>query len=236
MASVFHLGERADGQCFYAMEFIEGETLSERVARRGPLPVGLALEIIAQVTRALIAASQQGLVHRDLKPANLMLVKGGALGAAACPGGAFAAPGGSHDGDEILVKVIDFGLAKAVTDGGDLTGIGNFLGTPHYASPEQFSGAAEPLDSRSDIFSLGVTLWFLLAGSLPFPGRTLDEIYRQQQQGKLPVEQLTGAGVPPVVIVLLESMLAPDPARSPAIAPRAGRNPASLSRESGGKW
>ncbi len=215
VASVFHLGERADGQCFYAMEFIEGETLSERVARRGPLPVGLALEIIAQVTRALIAASQQGLVHRDLKPANLMFVTGESGGCDPSLGG--TAGEDSATGDEVLVKVIDFGLAKAVTGGTELTAFGNFLGTPHFASPEQFSGAGsgEPLDTRSDMFSLGVTLWFLLSGSLPFPGRSLGEIHSQQHRGELPFAQLKATRVPVSVTVLLESMLAVNPADRP---------------------
>src|SRR5580704_7876805 len=92
VASVFYYGVRkSDGQCFYAMELVEGETL-EAYIRRGPLPLALALEVIAQVAKALVAAEAQGLVHRDLKPANLMLVKG----------------------PELSVKVIDFGLAKAV--------------------------------------------------------------------------------------------------------------------------
>jgi tRNA A-37 threonylcarbamoyl transferase component Bud32 len=92
VASVFYYGVRkSDGQCFYAMELVEGETL-EAYLRRGPLPLALALEVIAQVAKALVAAEAQGLVHRDLKPANLMLVKG----------------------PELSVKVIDFGLAKAV--------------------------------------------------------------------------------------------------------------------------
>ena len=217
VASVFHLGERADGQCFYAMEFIEGETLAARVARRGPLPVPLALEIVAQVTRALIAASQQGLIHRDLKPANLMFVTGEGSGCDPGSGSGSSSAGSDSSGEEILVKVIDFGLAKAVTGGGDLTAFGNFLGTPHYASPEQFAGAGsgEPLDTRSDIFSLGVTFWFLLTGSLPFPGRSLDEIHLQQHRGELPVAQLNVARVPAGVVVLLESMLAVDPVDRP---------------------
>jgi serine/threonine protein kinase len=92
VASVFYYGVRkSDGQCFYAMELVEGETLEAHL-RRGPLPVAPALEVVAQVARALVAAEAQELVHRDLKPANLMLV----------------------EGPELSVKVIDFGLARAV--------------------------------------------------------------------------------------------------------------------------
>ena len=97
VASVFHFGETASGQCFYAMELIDGETLETRVRRDGPLPVSSALEIVTQVARALMAAESHKLVHRDLKPSNLMVL-------ANDPGGA----------DSLVVKVIDFGLAKAV--------------------------------------------------------------------------------------------------------------------------
>src|SRR5215471_388349 len=91
IASVFYYGVRkSDGQCFYAMELVEGETLEARVRRDGPLPTALALEVVAQVVRALVAAEAHGLVHRDLKPANLMLVSG----------------------PDLTVKIIDFGLAK----------------------------------------------------------------------------------------------------------------------------
>ena len=97
VASVFHFGETEDGQCFYAMELVEGETLEARVHRDGPLPPALALDVAIQVARALIAAEAHGLVHRDLKPSNLMVL---------------ANP--SSEPDELVVKVIDFGLAKAI--------------------------------------------------------------------------------------------------------------------------
>src|SRR5271170_6820305 len=119
VASVFYYGTRqSDGQCFYAMELVEGETLEARLRRSGPLPPALALEVIAQVARALMAIEGHGLVHRDLKPANLMLV----------------------DGPDLTIKVIDFGLAKAATNAGHETYIphGGFVGTPSFASPEQF--------------------------------------------------------------------------------------------------
>ena len=112
VASVFHLGNEGD-TCFYAMEFVEGETVDARLRREGPLPVRTALEIALQVTRALTAADKQKLVHRDLKPSNIMLQ--------------------SEDDGAIAVKVIDFGLAKAVDkeSAGDLTLTqGGFLGTP----------------------------------------------------------------------------------------------------------
>ncbi len=216
VASVFHFGTTeptvGGAQCFYAMEFVEGETLAQRVRRAGPLAPDLALAAAAQVVRALAAAERRGLVHRDLKPGNLMLTD------TAEPGG--AAP----DGDgEAWVKVIDFGLAKTVgAAGADLdpetaaTRHGGFLGTPQFASPEQFAGGA--VDARSDIFSLGVTLWYCLTGELPFDGQSLAEIHDRQRHRPLPLAQLADAGVSAPVAALLETMLAADPARRPASA------------------
>jgi TolB-like protein/Tfp pilus assembly protein PilF len=219
VASIFQYGVReADGQPFYAMEFIEGETLEQRVRREGPLPVAFALEIAAQIGRALGAAEARGLVHRDLKPSNVMLTGG---------------EDADHAG-EPHVKVIDFGLAKTVlaagsTNPGASQSADGFVGTPAFASPEQFAHtAADPgrenesvaagagaLDVRSDIFSLGVTLWYLFTGQVPFVGRTLAEIHERQTRHPLPVEQLTRAGVPAPVVILLRSLLAPDPAARP---------------------
>src|SRR5438552_5773352 len=143
VAGVFQFGAPPDiNRCFYAMELVEGETLEARVRREGSLPGGLALEIAVQVPRAVMAAATQGLIHRDVKPGNIMLTRGNAAS------------------KEPEVKVIDFGLAKAMVAGAadmDLTH-GGFVGTPTFASPEQFR--SEPVDARSDIYSLGVTLWY----------------------------------------------------------------------------
>jgi serine/threonine protein kinase len=139
VVNVLYYGVASDGQCYYAMELVEGETLAERVRRSGTLPVAEALEVIAQVASALIAAEKQGLVHRDLRPANLMLLSGASIN----------------------VKVIDFGLAKIVgSHEPDRITHDGFIGTPAFASPEQFSD--RDIDQRSDYFSLGSTL-FLFA-------------------------------------------------------------------------
>ncbi len=215
VANVFHLGDNAArGVCFYAMELIDGETLLARVGRLGPLPVPLALEVCTQVARALTAAGQQGLLHRDIKPANLMLVAHRDPAAAS----AWTQPGGASGDGAPLVKVIDFGLVKAATDGDGLTVSGGFVGTPQFASPEQLDGerdAGAPLDGRSDIYSLGVTLWFALTGKVPFTGRSLEEIHRSQTSRPLPVEALATARVPRPVCELLASMLAHEPAHRP---------------------
>src|SRR5271165_1976938 len=189
VASVFYYGTRkSDGQCFYAMELVEGETLEEHLRRCGRLPPAVALEVIAQVAKALLAVDAHRLVHRDLKPANLMLVQG----------------------SELTVKVIDFGLAKAAATAGSETDItyGGFVGTPSFASPEQLTNAS--VDVRSDLYSLGITLWEMLTGRTPFRG-TAVEVIHQQQHAPLPLDLLEA--VPQPVVVLLDVLLEKDPER-----------------------
>src|SRR5580765_1702671 len=226
IATVYQFGMRFEtGQYFYAMELIEGETLDERVHRAGPLDTRSTIGIAQQVTSALGAAEKHGLVHRDLKPANLMLVK---------------ADDPETDGNDQVrskrskiralrksgipvVKIIDFGLAKAfhtTTDPKSLTHDG-FVDTPAFASPEQFAHSA--LDVRSDIYSLGETLWFALTGKTPFAGRSLSEIHSAQKSNALPTEQLKAAHVPHRLRSLLESMVAFEPASRPGTAELAAR-------------
>ena len=174
------------------MEFIEGETLEARVRRTGPLSIWLVLEVGIEAARALMAACHQDLIHRDLKPANLMLV-------ASAEAATLAAVGteSSHgETSEAWVKVIDFGLAKAAAEAGPLTGAGDFVGTPAYASPEQFAGNARCVDGRSDIYSLGGTLWYALTGKMPFEGGSFTEIERQKRSLEVRPAQLTAAGIP----------------------------------------
>jgi serine/threonine protein kinase/Tfp pilus assembly protein PilF len=198
VATIYHFGIREEtGQFFYAMELVEGETLEERVRRSGPMDARTAIAVGQQVAEALSAAEKRGLVHRDLKPANLMLVNN------------------DLDPAKPVVKVIDFGLAKALTVETDPMALthGGFVGTPAFASPEQFAGAA--IDVRSDIYSLGLTLWFALTGKNPFGGRSLEEIQRGQQAATLPIQQLQAADIPWRLIALLKSMLAVEPAARP---------------------
>ena len=199
VASVFHFGETPTGQSFYAMELVEGETLEARVRRDGPLPAEVALDVATQVTRALMAAAAHGLVHRDLKPSNLMVV---------------ANDSGSTDA--FVVKVIDFGLAKAIVETPNTSDQthASFSGTPDFASPEQFNTGKAPLDARSDIYSLGATLWYLLCGRAPFASRSPAESPDQP----LPLEQLAAAKVPAPMVGLLRSMLASNPVERPQSA------------------
>jgi serine/threonine-protein kinase len=201
VAAVFQFGASPDAShCYYAMEVVEGETLEARVRRDGPLNAKSALEIAIQITRALMAAAAHGLIHRDLKPGNIMLTRGD-----------------THTA-EPEVKVIDFGLAKAIADAGGETDLthGEFVGTPNFASPEQFGSG--PVDARSDIYSLGATLWFALTGLAPHSGSTIEEIRDRQTRDDLPVEQLVARKVPEPIIKLLRCTLALDPARRPASA------------------
>jgi serine/threonine protein kinase/Tfp pilus assembly protein PilF len=210
VATVYQFGVREEtGQFFYAMELVEGETLEERVRRLGPLDVLTTIDIALQVTAALEAAEERGLVHRDLKPGNLMLVE-------AAPSPLSSSNDKATRASRPQVKVIDFGVAKAVAEKTNAMALthGGFVGTPAFASPEQFSNA--PVDVRSDIYSLGVTLWFLLTGHMLFSGRTIEEVQHARQSKRLPIDQLKAARVPHRFISLLMSMLAIEPAARPA--------------------
>ena len=191
VASVFHLG-RSGENYFYAMEFVEGETLENLIKRSGRLEVKLALEIATQVAAGLAAVHKKSLVHRDIKPSNIMV--------------------SLEDAGAVTAKIIDLGLAKAVNEPGStqttISIPGAFAGTPEFASPEQFAGA--DVDIRSDLYSLGVTLWEMLTGQAPFRGSPTEAMY-QHQRVPLPVEQL--GGVPQPLVVLLEVLLEKDPAR-----------------------
>ncbi len=198
VARVIHYGEQ-EGECFYAMELVHGETLEARVQRDGPLPLSLALEVMEQATRGLAAGEACGVIHRDLKPSNLMIE--------------------SDRSGQLMVKIIDYGVAKVMA--ADATVVqtqAGFIGTPAFASPEQFDKAGQQqIDTRSDIYALGVTFWYLLTGRTPFTSRSIEEIRTKQTQ-QLPVEQLKNVHAPAQVAALLKSMLAADPARRPQTA------------------
>jgi serine/threonine protein kinase len=190
VASVFHLG-RTGSSFFYAMEFVEGETLEHLIRRLGRVEVKLALEIVMQVAAGLAAVHEQKLVHRDIKPSNIMVRL--------------------KDDGSTTAKIIDLGLAKAVNESGSRTAIsvpGIFAGTPEFASPEQFAGIQ--VDIRSDLYSLGVTLWEMLTGRTPFRG-TPGEVMYQHQHTPLPLEEFESGPQP--LVVLLEKLLQKDPAQ-----------------------
>jgi len=191
-ASVFHLG-RSGKNYFYAMEFVDGETLEHLIKRSGNLEAKLALEVISQVATGLAAVHKQKLVHRDIKPSNIMV--------------------SLEEGGGVTAKIIDLGLAKSLDEPGSQHAIstpGAFAGTPEFAGPEQFAGVG--VDIRSDLYSLGVTLWMMLIGKPPFRG-TPGEVMSQHQHRPLPLEQLKLVPLP--VVTLLETLLEKDPAKRP---------------------
>src|SRR6201997_5607421 len=188
VASVFHLG-RTGQNYFYAMEFVEGETLENLINRSGRLKVKLALEIATQAATGLAAVHKQRLVHRDIKPSNIMV--------------------SLEEGGAVTAKIIDLGLAKPAPDAPPEAAIsthGAFAGTPEFASPEQFAGVG--VDIRSDLYSLGVVLWEMLTGRAMFRGAPAELIYLHQH-GVLPLEKLKG--VPHRLTAILETLLDKDP-------------------------
>src|ERR1700758_4672021 len=190
VASVVHLGRTGENY-FYAMEFVEGETLDRLIKRSGRLEVKLALEIATQVAAGLAAIHEEHLVHRDIKPTNIMVRL--------------------KEERSVTAKIIDLGLAKTLDKSASEAGIsvpGAFAGTPEFASPEQFAGVA--VDIRSDLYSLGVTLWVMVTGQIPFRGPSAEVMY-QHQRAPLPLEQLKD--VPQPVVVLLETLLEKDPSQ-----------------------
>ena len=182
------------GLLFFAMELLRGCNLSQAIKRDGPFPEARTLHIVRQIARSLREAHALGLVHRDLKPSNLFLLE---------------------TADEAdFVKVLDFGLVKVfgVEDlSAQLTAGGLVLGTPHYMAPEQARGL--PCDERSDIYSLGVVLFQMLAGHVPFDGAsTLDVLLRHATE---PVPALRDAGPGRQVSPELEAVVAKCLAKKP---------------------
>ena len=190
VASVLHLG-RTGSSYFYAMEFVEGETLEKLIKRSRRLEVKLALEIATQVAAGLAAVHKQKLVHRDIKPSNVMV--------------------NVEEGGTVTVKIIDLGLAKSAPDAAAEAAIsipGAFAGTPEFASPEQFAGVG--VDIRSDLYSLGAVIWEMVTGHVIFRGSPAEVMY-QHQHAPLPLEELEH--VPQPVVVLIEVLLEKDPGR-----------------------
>jgi serine/threonine-protein kinase len=176
-----------DGLHFIAHEYVEGQNLAQFIARHGTPDVKLAITVIRQVTAALCKAAERGIVHRDIKPENIMLARSGE------------------------VKVADFGLARtgAATDDNKLTQIGVTMGTPLYMSPEQVEGRA--LDPRSDIYSLGVTCYQMLAGEPPFRGDTALSVALQHVRTQPERLETRRSDLPPALCRIVHKMLAKDP-------------------------
>ncbi len=190
--------DEADGLLFYVMEYVEGESLRQRLSRHGPLPVDDAVRIATEVGDALQYAHENGVIHRDIKPENILLSRGHAL-------------------------VTDFGIAKLMEERGSaegpaLTGAGIAVGTAAYMSPEQASGDKR-IDPRSDVYSLAAVLYEMLAGEPPFTGPSAQAI-TARVINDLPRPIRT---VRPALPVHLERALAAGLAKSPADRPRTAR-------------
>jgi len=180
---IYAIGEE-EGIHYFTMEYIKGRTLRQVLKEQKAIPLGKALVFVIQAAEALGEAHKAGLVHRDVKPSNIML-----------------------DPAE-RIKVADFGLARLMDASSKLTVDGSFLGTPHYMSPEQCEG--QPVDRRSDIYSLGVTFYEILTGKPPVEGGSPGSIIAKVIEGKLrPIREIDPT-VPKEVAAVITKMLAKD--------------------------
>jgi tetratricopeptide (TPR) repeat protein len=177
-----------EGTLYYIMPYVEGESLRDRLAREGPLPLADALRIAGDVAQALSYAHAHDVVHRDIKPENILL-----------------------DGDRAVVA--DFGIARAVTQaaGDRLTQTGIAVGTPIYMSPEQ-AGAANRIDGRSDIYSLACVVYEMLAGHAPFTGATAQEIIARHSMDAVPSLRAARPNMPVGVETAISRALEKSPA------------------------
>lgn len=183
-----HAVETTGGFVYYVMAFVDGETLSNRVRTRGPLPASEGARVLREVAWALAYSHGQGLVHRDVKPENILI------------------EAATH-----RVLVADFGIAAAV---GDV--IDGISGTPEFMSPEQALG--KPLDARSDLYSLGATAFFAFSGRFPFEGTSATEVLAKQVTEAPPQLASLGLTVPRKLALLIDRCLAKEPAQRPASA------------------
>jgi serine/threonine-protein kinase len=181
-----HAVDEVRGYVFYVMSYVDGETLAERVANRGPLPPREASRVLQEVAGALAAAHGQGVVHRDVKPGNILLER--ATGRA---------------------MVTDFGIAR-LADGGE-TAVGELLGTPEYMSPEQAAGDA--VDARSDVYSLGVVAYYMVSGQLPFTAPTIQAVLAKQLTQVPPPLASVAPGAPHSLANAIDTCLIKDPSR-----------------------
>ena len=183
-------GYSDDGLVFLAMEWLEGETLAEYL-ERGPVDLAEGLEIIYQVCKALAAAHATGVVHRDLKPPNIFVLR--------------------DEAGAIQVKVVDFGIAKLLFDDAGITQTGMIVGTPHYMAPEQ--GQGEAVDHRADIYSIGIILYQMAVGEVPFPSSEFFAVLHDHAITKptSPSVAGPGRGVTPVLEALIMRCLEKEP-------------------------
>jgi serine/threonine-protein kinase len=204
IVDIFGFGELENGQKFYVMELLKGETLRAFCRRFGPLPWRMALDVLRPLGDALDAAHRVGVLHRDLKPANVFLHH--------------------HPNGLIVVKLLDFGIAKNLAgEEAGVTSTGNVIGTPAYMAPERWGGG--PSVTASDIYSLGVIAYEMLTGQRPFPGSRPREIIERQRLEVPAAPSSLNPLLPLTVDVPLLAMLNKDPGARPG---RAGEAIAAL--------
>jgi eukaryotic-like serine/threonine-protein kinase len=204
VAAVYDFGETGNGLIYLAMEFVDGPPLTQLIEQQGSLPPLRAADIARQVAEALAVAHDMGIVHRDLKPDNIMVTK-------------------NRDGTD-LVKVVDFGIAKAAnSEAQKVTKTGFVVGTPEYMSPEQLAG--DPLDGRSDIYTLALVTFNMLTGTLPFPSESAQEtmIMRLTDKPKRLSDMKPGTTWTPEVQAVMDRALERDAARRYQSASEFGR-------------
>ncbi len=194
--TVYDFGVTDDGEPFFVMDCLEGESLEDLIERKPNLPLERALPIFKQICAGLDAAHKKGIVHRDLKPANVVLIR-------------------EQDGSE-LVKIVDFGIAKILPGAGieqqQLTKTGEIFGSPIYMSPEQCLG--KELDTRSDLYAFGCLMYDVLAGGPPFRGESILETMNMHvNEAPRPIKELMpDANVPPELEEIIVKCMAKNPA------------------------
>jgi predicted Ser/Thr protein kinase len=184
-----HAFGEVGGMPYFVMGYVRGESLAARLRRDGKLPEDEARRVLAEIADALDHAHRQGVVHRDIKPDNVLL-----------------------EDESGRAMLMDFGVAKALGKGDTMTRAGSVVGTPHYMSPEQATGRAD-IDGRSDIYSLGVMAYAMLAGRLPFEGSTVADVLKKHMTQEPPSLRSLGATISDSTVQAVERCLAKDAAR-----------------------